>query len=63
VLKVTFPGVCLSEFAGDPPGNTHEYFAATEVVLKDTEPPAVTVTSDGGDVIVPRGGVVAYGEI
>ena len=53
-----FPGVCTLEVAGDPPGNTHEYFAAMEVVLKAADPPAVMVTSDAGDVIVPRGGDV-----
>ena len=58
MLKVMFPGVCALEFAGDPPGKTHEYFAAMEVVLKGTDCPAVMVTSEAGDVIVPRGGAV-----
>jgi hypothetical protein len=62
VLKMIFPGVCVLEFAGDPPGNTHEYFAAMEVVLKETGLPAVMVTSAAGDVIVPRGGGAAYDE-
>jgi len=39
-LNVTLPGFCAVEVAGEPPGKTHEYFAALEVVAKDTEPPA-----------------------
>ena len=50
------------EFAGDPPGNTQEYLAAAELVLKETEAPAVIVTSDAGEAIAPRGGDVAYWE-
>ena len=50
------------EVAGDPPGKTQEYFAAVEVVLKETEAPAVIVTSDAGEAIAPRGGDVAYGD-
>jgi hypothetical protein len=62
-LKAIFPGVCVLEFAGDPPGNTHEYFDAADVVPNETELPAVIVTSDAGDAIAPLGGGVAYGEI
>jgi hypothetical protein len=51
------------EVAGDPPGNTQEYLAAVEVVLKETESPAEIVTSEAGELIVPRGGDVVYGEI
>ena len=52
------PGFCAAELAGDPDGNTHEYFAALDVVLNETDCPAVMVTSDAGAAIVPRGGVV-----
>ena len=55
------PGFCAAELAGDPDGNTHEYFAALDVVLNETDCPAVMVTSDAGAAIVPRGGVVLYG--
>jgi hypothetical protein len=54
--NVTFPGVCSVDVAGEPPGNIHEYFAAVLVVANDTEPPAVIVTSDTGELIVPAGG-------
>ena len=37
MLKMTFPGFCAVELAGDPPGKTHEYLAAVEVVLKETD--------------------------
>jgi hypothetical protein len=57
-----FPGFCAVEVPGDPLGNTHEYLAALEFVLKETTPPAVTVTSDAGESIVPCGGDVVYGE-
>jgi len=50
------------DVAGEPPGNTHEYFVAVEVVLKETEEPAVIIASEAGEEIVPRGGVPAYGE-
>ena len=50
------------EVAGDPPGNTHEYRAAVEVVLKATDPTATIVVSEVGEVITPRGGELAYGE-
>ena len=55
---MTLPGFCAAELPGDPVGNTHEYFAAVDVVLNETDCPAVIVTSDAGVVIVPRGGVV-----
>ena len=58
MVNVTLPGVCAVEVAGDPLGNTHEYLAALEVVLKNTDPPVVIVVSEAGDEIVPRGGVV-----
>jgi hypothetical protein len=62
VLKVMFPGFCELEFADEPPGKTHEYFAAAEVVLKATDEPAVIVTSVAGLVMAPLGGEVVYGE-
>jgi len=58
ILKVTFPGLLAVEVDGDPPGKIHEYWAAVEVVLKETEPPAMIVVSEAGDVIVPTGGGV-----
>ena len=63
VLNTTLPGFCALELAGDPPGNTHEYFAAVEVVLNATELPAVMVTSETGESIAPCGAGAAYGEI
>jgi hypothetical protein len=63
VLKVTFPGFCDVEVAGDPPGNTHEYFAALDVVPKDTDPPAPIVMSKEGVEMTPLGGAAAKGEI
>ena len=59
VLNVTFPGFCDVEVAGDPPGNTHEYFAELDVVPNDTEPPAPMVMSTEGVEITPVGGVDA----
>jgi hypothetical protein len=59
VLKVTLPGFCAVEVAGDPLGKTHEYLAAAEVVPKETDPPAGIVVSDAGVEIVPFGGNVA----
>jgi hypothetical protein len=50
------------EVAGDPPGNIHEYLAAVELVLKETEEPAVIVVLDVGEEIAPRGGEVAFVE-
>ena len=50
--------LCAVEVAGDPPGKTHEYLAAVAVLLKETDPPAVMVTSESGDVIAPTGGDV-----
>ena len=58
VLNVTFPGVCAVDVAGDPPGKTHEYWAAVVLVLKKTDPPAGIVVSPAGDAIIPLGGVV-----
>ena len=58
-MKITFPGFCSVELAGVPPGKTHEYLAAVEVVLKGTMPPAGIVISEVGEVIAPSGGVVA----
>ena len=55
---MTFPGFWAVEVAGDPPGKTHEYWAAVEVVLKATDPPATIVVFAAGDVMVPRGGEV-----
>jgi len=60
VLKVTFPGFCSVDVAGDPPGKTQEYRFAVEVVAKLTELPATVVTFDPGDVIVAVGGVEEY---
>lgn len=62
VLKLMLPGFCAVEPAGDPPGKTHEYSADAEVVLKEIDPPAPTMTSDAGVEMVPFGGVVVYGE-
>ena len=59
MLKVTFPGLWAVEVAGEPPGKTHEYLAAVEVVLKETDPPAGIVMSEAGDAIAPTGGAVA----
>ena len=56
---MAFPGTCAVEVAGDPPGKTHEYWAAVEVVLKATDPPAAIVVSPAGDEMVPCGGEVA----
>ena len=54
--NVTLPGVLAVDVAGVPPGKIHEYFVAVLVVAKDTVPPAVIVTSDAGELIVPAGG-------
>jgi hypothetical protein len=62
VLKTTFPGFLSVEVRGEPPGKTQEYLAALEVVLKETVLPAAIVMSEIGEVIVPLGGVVEYGE-
>ena len=59
VLNVTLPGFCDVDVAGDPPGNTHEYFAELDVVPNDTEPPAPMVMSTEGVEITPVGGVDA----
>jgi hypothetical protein len=56
LLNVTAPGAAAVEVFGDPPGKTQEYCAAVDTVLKETDWPAVIVTSDPGVVIVPRGG-------
>lgn len=61
-LKLMFPGFCAPELAGDPLGNTHEYCADADVVPKETDPPARTVTSDAGVEMAPFGGAVVYGE-
>ena len=58
MLKTTAPGFCAVEVAGEPPGKIQEYLAAVNVVPKVTDWPAVTVASDAGEVMVPRGGVV-----
>ena len=47
---------------GVPPGNTQEYLAAVEVVVKETMLPAAIVMSEVGDAIVPLGCVVEYNE-
>jgi len=62
VLNVTFPGFCAVEVPGDPPGKTHEYFAALAVVANDTDPPATTVVSEAGDEMVPFGVDVEYAD-
>jgi hypothetical protein len=62
VLKTTSPGFCNVELVGEPPGKTHEYLAALEVVPKETVLPAGIVISGVGEVIAPSGGVVVYGE-
>jgi hypothetical protein len=54
--KVTLPAFLFADTAGVPPGNTHEYLEAVLVVLKETEPPALIVTSVAGELIVPSGG-------
>lgn len=58
-LNCTLPGFCAVEVAGDPPGNTHEYFADVAVVVKLTLCPAAIVTSEAGVAITPSGDVVA----
>jgi hypothetical protein len=58
VAKVTFPGVCIVDVFGEPLGKIHEYLAAAALVAKKTEPPAATVTSAGGESMVPTGGAV-----
>ena len=58
-MKVTFPGFCADEVAGDPPGKIHEYLAAAMVVPKETEVPAAMVVSEAGEVIAPTGAEVA----
>ena len=62
VLNVTLPGFCAVDVAGDPPGNTHEYFAEVVVVPKFTDCPAPIVTSEAGDPMVPFGAEVEYGD-
>jgi hypothetical protein len=57
--NVTLPGVRALEVAGDPPVNTHEYWAAPVAAANDTDWPGAIVTSDTGAVIVPAGGGVA----
>jgi hypothetical protein len=57
------PGFCEVDVGRDPPGNTQEYWVAVVLVpLKETEPPAWMVTLPAGDVIVPAGGDVEYGD-
>jgi hypothetical protein len=34
--KVTLPGLCAVDVAGEPPGNTHEYLAADVPVVNET---------------------------
>jgi hypothetical protein len=58
VAKVTLPGVCIVDVFGEPVGKIHEYLAAAALVAKKTEPPAATVTSAGGESMVPTGGAV-----
>ncbi len=58
MLKVMLPGFCALESAGVPPGKIHEYWLAAVVVLKETLPPAGTVTLEAGELIVPTGGGV-----
>jgi hypothetical protein len=60
--KLTLPGVCSVELPGEPPGNTQEYWAAPDAAPKKTDPPALIVTSDAGEVIVPSGGGPANGD-
>ena len=61
MLKVTFPGFWLEEVAGEPPGKIQEYLVAVELEpLNETDPPAVSVTLELGEVIVPVGGIVVY---
>ena len=43
---------------GAPPGKTHEYLAAVEVVPNETDSPGWIVTSEAGDVMRPFGGDV-----
>ena len=62
MLKVTSPGFCAVEVAGDPLGKTHEYLAAVEVVPKETDPPATTIVSEAGVERIPFGGGAANGE-
>jgi hypothetical protein len=59
VLKVTLPGFCAVEVAGDPLGKTHEYLAAVEVVPKETDPPARIVASEAGVEMRLLGGAAA----
>src|SRR5690242_19373453 len=55
--KVTAPGFGTAAEAGEPPGNTHPYFVAVALEpLKETAPPAVILTSELGDVMLPLGG-------
>ena len=62
VLKLTAPGFWAVEVAGDPPGNTHEYFADVDVVPKVTDCPAPIVVSEAGDEILPFGTDVVYAD-
>jgi hypothetical protein len=62
-LNLTLPGFCAVEVAGDPPGNTQEYFAALVAVLKFTVCPARIVVSDAGKEMAPFGANVEYGDI
>lgn len=62
VLNVTFVGLCAVEFAGDPPGNTQEYFAAVVFVAKFTVCPAPIVMSEAGNEMVALGADVVYGD-
>ena len=48
------------DLVGEPPGKIHEYWDAVVLELKETDPPAVMVTSEAGDASAPLGGVVAY---
>src|SRR5579859_2855750 len=60
VLNSTLVGFCAVDVAGDPPGNTQEYFAAVTLVVKFTVCPAPIVTSEAGDEMTPFGADVEY---
>ena len=55
-LNVTFPGFCVVDVVGLPPGNTQEYFEALVLVPKLIMLPAAIVISPDGVVMVPVGG-------
>jgi hypothetical protein len=56
VLNLMLPGLLAVEVAGDPPGKTHEYFAALDVVANETDAPATIWVSAAGDEMMPLGG-------